>query len=105
MIAPMKEAQSMLATQLHHLFVSIAEIHCRCQDYILIDSGMGETKEICGNNTSANSVFTLGTRNFTVYFRSSETINHKGFEMYIVCFRSGETDQPGDYYRACHFIP
>ena len=104
MIAPMKEGQSMLATQLHHLFVSIAEIHCRCQDYILIDSGVGRTTEICGN-ISANSVFTLGTRNFTVYFRSSETINHKGFEMYIVCFRPNETDQPGDYHRACHFIP
>ena len=98
----------MLATQLHHLFVSIAEIHCRCQDYILIDSGMGETTEICGNDISANSALILETRYFTVFFRSSETINHKGFKMNIVCFRPGEIvlpAVPGDYYRACHFIP
>ena len=54
---------------------------------------MGETTEICGNNISA---IELESGKFTVFFRSSEILQFRGFEMYIICFRPDEKDLPGD---------
>ena len=70
-------------------------IYFRCQDYILIDRGSFGTTEICGNSTSGDSVLELQSRNFTVYFRTSEEKTIKGFQMYIVCFNKEERNLEG----------
>ena len=68
---------------------------CRCQDYILIDPGSFGTTELCGNSTSHDSVLQLQSRNFTVYFRTSEDTVARGFRMLIVCFNPEERDLEG----------
>ena len=68
---------------------------CRCQDYILIDRGPFGTTELCGNSTSDDSVLELESRNFTVYFRTSEDTVARGFQMLIVCFNHEERNLEG----------
>jgi hypothetical protein len=67
----------------------------KCQDYILIDRGVGGTTEICGNSVPKDSLMELQPRNFTVFFRTSETEKFTGFEMYIICFQPEERNQTG----------
>ena len=74
----------------------------RCQDYILIDRGVAGTTEICGNTTSKESEGELEYGKFTVFFRSSERLRFRGFEMQIVCFRPDERDLPGDQNSSCY---
>ena len=96
----------MLATQLHHLQLLKFTAGVRITSSLTVE--WVEQQRFVATTFSANSALILETRKFTVFFRSSETINHTGFEMYIVCFRPGEIvlpAVPGDYYRACHFIP
>ena len=70
-------------------------LHFRCQDYILIDRGMGGTTEICGNSSSDDSVLELQSPEFTVFFRTSEEKKFRGFQMYIICFREADRDRRG----------
>ena len=56
---------------------------------------MAGTTEICGNTTANDAVAELELGKFTVFFRSSEMLSFKGFEMYIICFRPDERNLPG----------
>ena len=64
---------------------------CRCEDYILIENDFVST-EICGNSTSTPTWMLLLSNNFRVFFRTSESVQGHGFEMYSICFSS---DEPG----------
>ena len=73
----------------------------RCQDYIRIDRGSFGSTEICGNAITNASLSELQSGSFTVFFRSSEDLGedevvYKGFQMYVLCFRSEEADSPGN---------
>ena len=68
---------------------------CRCQDYILIDYGDFGTREICGNTSPISGILQFNEGKFKVFFRSSEEVNGEGFQMYVICFREAERDQPG----------
>ena len=58
---------------------------------------MGGTTEICGNVPPTVLNLEFGT--VKIFFRSSETVKFKGFEMYIICFRQDERDLPGNGFR------
>ena len=75
----------------NYLFTSVLVFH-RCQDYILIESGLSETSEFCGNTTATTLELQTGT--FTVYFRTSEEGRGRGFEMYVVCFNPEHREFP-----------
>ena len=73
---------------------------CRCQDYILIDRGVGGTTEICGNTTGE---LQLESGEFNVFFRSNDNNNdHQGFEMLIICFQPSEADLEGTFDKVLH---
>ena len=56
----------------------------RCQDYVIVDRALGgSTDDICDHNIYGQTV----SQNFSVTFRSSETGTHKGFIMFITCFK------------------
>ena len=79
------------------MFISTINIHVifRCRDYILIDRGEFGTTEICGNQTSMDSVLELQSADFKVFFRTSEETKNTGFEMYAICFEPEERDLEG----------
>ena len=70
-------------------------VYYRCQDYIRINRGTFGTTEICGNQTSMDSVLELQSGDFDVFFRTSEETTFPGFEMYVICFEPLERRLPG----------
>ena len=58
----------------------------RCQDYILIDRGILEPHEICGNFSSNSYLPQFSHSNsMKILFRSSEEQRYTGFFMWVVC--------------------
>ena len=60
---------------------------CRCQDYILINSG-NSTQEICGNLSSNSELSAILSNSMNIVFRSSEEQNFTGFFMLVFCVPS-----------------
>ena len=65
---------------------------CRCEDYILIDRGDFGSTEICGNSTSTADISynALQSSNFKMIFRTSESVQGRGFQMLVMCAASDD---------------
>ena len=65
---------------------------CRCEDSIIIDRGNFGSTEICGNSTSTANISYNGlqTGNFKVFFRTSESVQGRGFQMLVMCAASDD---------------
>ena len=61
---------------------------CRCQDYILINSGNSSTQEICGNLSSNSELSAILSNSMNIVFRSSEEQSFTGFFMLVLCVPS-----------------
>ena len=78
---------------------------CRCQDYVQIIRDTFGTTDVCGNETSmTNAVLELEFGDYTVVFRSSESIRGEGFEMYSLCFIPAERDLPGMTHQCVYTV-
>lgn len=63
----------------------LSNLLCRCEDYILIERG-GSHVEICGNISSIPTTEYVQPNNFTVIFRTSESVQGDGFLMGVICY-------------------
>ena len=84
----------------------LSNLLCRCEDYILIDRGDSGTIEICGNSTSTADMILLSNNfkssNLTVIFRTSESVQGHGFQMFVFC---AAPDDPGIMHTCVYRLP